>query len=423
MKLISQGWFRLRRIGRQLWVRTSAYAFLALFTAIGSRLVSPFIPDFLVSGIETDAVLSILGVVSSSMLAVTTFSLAVLVSARQSIATNITPRAHHLAAEDKVTQKVLSTFMGAFIYALTAQVLIRTGLYDARAAAVILFVSIVVIGLVVIAILRWIDHLSDLGSITETVAEIERACKPALLAWRSYPALGAQPLDEGSPLPDDAIGTVKSDFSGYVQHIDVARLNEFAEARGDSQIFVFAEVGHLVTAGETLCRFSGDPDPSDLRGAFSFGTTRSFDQDPRYGLIVLSEIAQRALSPAVNDPGTAIFILGRILALLTGDGTPREISDPACQRVFMAPVTPHELLRDGFSPIARDGAGMVEVQIRLQKTLAKLAAQGDPEMAEAAAEEAARAFALAGGALALKQDRDLIRDLAAKAGANMDADG
>ncbi len=51
--------------------------------------------------------------------------------------------------------------------------------------------------------------------------------------------------------------------------------------------------------------------------AFSIGTIRTFDQDPRFGLCVLTEIAERALSPAVNDPGTAIDILGRAVRVLS----------------------------------------------------------------------------------------------------------
>ena len=50
--------------------------------------------------------------------------------------------------------------------------------------------------------------------------------------------------------------------------------------------------------------------------AFTIGAERTFDQDPRFGLCVLAEIASRALSPAVNDPGTAIDVIGRAVRLL-----------------------------------------------------------------------------------------------------------
>lgn len=59
----------------------------------------------------------------------------------------------------------------------------------------------------------------------------------------------------------------------------------------------------------------------------------------RLGIIVLSEIAQRALSPAVNDPGMAISIIDRITVHLVGDGRPEVPEPPTCPR--WAQTLPH----------------------------------------------------------------------------------
>jgi uncharacterized membrane protein len=80
------------------------------------------------------------------------------------------------------------------------------------------------------------------------------------------------------------------------------------------------------------------------------GDGRLYDDDPRFGLVVLSEIAGRALSPGVNDPGTAI---------------------------------------------ARDGAGAVEVAVRLQKALESLACIGNVALRDAAVHHARMALARA----------------------------
>lgn len=58
-----------------------------------------------------------------------------------------------------------------------------------------------------------------------------------------------------------------------------------------------------------------DIDASRIAQAFLLGDVRQFDEDPRFGLIVLSEIASRALFLAVNDPGTAIVIIGTFVRL------------------------------------------------------------------------------------------------------------
>jgi uncharacterized membrane protein len=114
---------------------------------------------------------------------------------------------------------------------------------------------------------------------------------------------------------------------------------------------------------------------SRIRQAFTVADDRAFDQDPRFGLVVLSEIASRALSPAVNDPGTAIAVLEsgtRVLAAMlrldpsSTESLPVRVNVP----LFNFP----DLIDDLFRPIARDGAAIIEVGIRLQKSLAAVAA-------------------------------------------------
>jgi uncharacterized membrane protein len=111
---------------------------------------------------------------------------------------------------------------------------------------------------------------------------------------------------------------------------------------------------------------------STIANAFTINDTRSFEQDPRFGLSVLSEIAERALSPAVNDPGTAIDILGRSVRLLASMAEHR---DPELMfpRIWVPPLKVDDLMDDIFPPIARDGAAIFAVQIRLQKALLALA--------------------------------------------------
>jgi uncharacterized membrane protein len=394
-----------------MWVRTSAFAVLALFAAFSSRAIAPYLPESFVKVLHVDDVLSILSVLSSSMLAVTTFSLGVITATRHAISSGISPRAHKFVSEDPVTQRVLATFMGAFVYALTAQVLLRTGFYQQAASAVILVVTIAVLALVVLAMLGWIEHLTRVGSIPDTVAELEAAMKDAFADWKSRPALGACPIPQDAPVPAGASGRVVSTRAGYIQHIDIGRLNTLAESAGDAEIYIGGGVGAYLFKGDDLCLYSGELDPEALRAAFTLDQTRTYDQDVRFGVIVLSEIAQRALSPAVNDPGTAIYIIDRITGLLADAGQPTEPAPPSCPRVFLRAVTSGDLVADGFNPIARDGAAMVEVQNRLQKAFAALVKHGDSAMAEAAVAASARAADLAEASLTLPADRARVRDL------------
>ncbi|MGK9616954.1 DUF2254 domain-containing protein, partial [Salmonella enterica subsp. enterica] len=88
------------------------------------------------------------------------------------------------------------------------------------------------------------------------------------------------------------------------------------------------------------------------------------------------EIASRALSPAVNDPGTATDVIGRGVRSLTCWGTPKEPAakiDADGQHVYLRGLTVDDLFDDFFAPIARDGAGLVEVDLRMMKALVSLA--------------------------------------------------
>lgn len=107
-----------------------------------------------------------------------------------------------------------------------------------------------------------------------------------------------------------------------------------------------------------------------LTACFTVNDVRSFDRDPRFGASVLTEIASRALSSAINDPGTAIDVLSRSLRILAvWAETEEHRAEPEFPRLYVAPLQLSELFDDLFTLVARDGPGLVEVGVRLQKIL------------------------------------------------------
>ncbi len=155
-----------------------------------------------------------------------------------------------------------------------------------------------------------------------------------------------------------------------------------------------------------------------VRECFAVGGVRSFDQDPRFGASVLTEIASRALSPATNDLGTAIDVIGRTVRLLSVWGekpeTEKEIRYP---NVFVPPILIEDLFDDLFVPIARDGASTVEVGVRLQKAFRTLARFGHEGFAENAKRHSAEALERANAALVVEADKRRIEALARDVGA------
>ncbi|MFA5701289.1 MAG: DUF2254 family protein, partial [Desulfuromonas sp.] len=207
---------------------------------------------------------------------------------------------------------------------------------------------------------------------------------------------------------------------GYVQRVDVSELQAFAE-KAQVRITVEALPGFFSAPGRALAYVTADSgdlsdiDTQRIEKAFLIGDDRKFDEDPRFGLIVLSEIASRALSPAVNDPGTAIAIIGTFVRLFVPWSAPVAEEDRlSCKfdRVEVPEISVRDMFDDAFTAIARDGAGSIEVAGWLQKALHSLASTGDIAMREAAIHHARLALARAESALELPDDLAVVRKLA-----------
>jgi uncharacterized membrane protein len=130
---------------------------------------------------------------------------------------------------------------------------------------------------------------------------------------------------------------------------------------------------------------------------------------------VLSEIASRALSPAVNDPGTAIDVIGRGVRSLTAWGMPEFLDTKhanSCDQVFLHGLNVDDLFDDFFAPIARDGAALIEVDLRFLKALISLA-QVNPGLFRAVcARHADVLLRRAESALTMNEEKQQLRALA-----------
>ena len=418
-------WF-LAQIGRMLWVRATLFTLLGVGAALLATAAQRFWPsDEAALSIGAEAVGSILNILASSMLAVTTFSLTVMVSTYGTATSNITPRATRLLMRDTTTQNVLGTFLGSFLFSLVGIIALHTEVYGERGRMVLFGFTILVIVIIAVTMLRWIDHLTHFGRMEDTTSRVEAVILSALKSRIDNPAIGTTALFDPREIPD-AAKPIHPGMTGYIRHIDIGRLSAWAEAH-DSQIYLICTTGSLVHPLEPMAWVLCDEAdvPKVLADSFSLGAERSFDQDPRFGLQVLAEIASRALSPGVNDPGTAIDVLGRVARLFShwndeADEGTGPMGSMRCARVHVPPMELRDLFDDIFTPIARDGASLVEVQVRLQKTLRMLHQYGGP-FAECAAAHSALALRRAQCAMALDEDKLRIRQLAAQIGGALPA--
>ncbi len=406
-----------RRIRRKIWFSVTLYGLLGLATALAAALMRDVVPESWAAFLGAGSVETILTILASSMLAVTTFSLSIMVATLASAASAATPRATQLLKDDPTTRRVLATFVGAFIFSLVGIIGLQTGLYGSGGRVILFAVTLGVVALIIIDLLRWIAHLADYGRLSDTTARIEAAAVAALGQRMKFPYLGGIRLDAMSQARFDEQGAaVTAKQIGYVQMVDTTALQALAKEI-DAQFAVLVLPGTLVHTNTPLVHVLAPAPLTDaqadcVREAVVVDALRSFDQDPRFAILTLTEIASRALSPAVNDPGTAIDILGRQVRILSlwADGNHEPVQ---FDRLYIPALQLDDLMADAFAPIARDGASIVELQIRLQKALLALAGMDASRFGRVALTQSDRAMALADAALVLDADKAVLRDLCA----------
>lgn len=229
----------MTRILRRLWVRASLYCLVAIATALAAIWIGPILPAAFPSKVGAKAVDAILSIIASSMLAVTTFSLSTLVAATSAAASSATPRATSLLLEDATSQRALSTFLGAFLFSLVGLIALNTELYDDGGRFVLFVATLGLVAIIVVTLLRWIDHLAGLGHMGETIGRVEKAATEAYRAHTHAPFLGGTPAET---VPEGAIA-IRHKRIGYVQHLDMGALSTVAD-EADGDIYVTRRPGH-----------------------------------------------------------------------------------------------------------------------------------------------------------------------------------
>jgi uncharacterized membrane protein len=400
------------RLPEKIWFRAMLFSVGAIAAATAAEWIGPLIPYEADLEIASGSVGDILTILASSMLAVIAFSVSIMVSAYGSATSTATPRTIALMLADDRSQNALSTFLGTFLFSIVGIIGLSAGYYDDRGRIILFFATIAVIVLISGTLINWIQQLSTFGRMNDLIERVEQATSKALRWHGQHPFLNARAPVE---IPQDAVPVRLDIASGVVTSIDMDVLEQAADNHGVT-VHLAIHPGKLIYPARALLYLAGDGacdiDPQPFRDAILIEHDRSFAQDPRFGLVVLSEIASRALSPAVNDPGTAISVLDsglRCFEVLADASV--DVQDAEYSRVHGPAIEIADLFTDFFAKIARDGAALVEVHQRIQLCLLALAQSWPDQFSAAAAEASRNALARALDTIVHKPD---IQDLKAR---------
>ena len=214
---------------------------------------------------------------------------------------------------------------------------------------------------------------------------------------RVYPELSRGPEDPAEKRP--ALGppgrvVLHHGNSAIVLSVDVAAIVGEAE-RSNGVIEFVPQVGDFVASGEALFLvYAGGQDLNEhvLATAVMFGAERTTEQDPTFAFRIIVDIALKALSPAINDPTTAVLAIDQLENLLRLTGQRHLRNDAVEDRsgklrlIFRTPNW-EDFVHLTFSEIRAYGSGNLQIARRMramiQNLLRALPAHRKPAMAMA----------------------------------------
>ena len=365
------------------WCIPLVYALVSIVASFAlPRIEAYWLPEWK-SGISVGSAMAIYSSIASGMIALTGIVFSLMFVMVQFSATAYTPRLVIWLYRDPVLYHGIGVFTATFLYAIAALAWV-----DRRGDGQVPFFS----GWLVVGLLA--------ASVGVFVAMVQRISRLQINSTLAFTAHFARKLIEVMYPPMEAVEADQESLGDFrhwpvtqaltysgppraVQAMDVPRLLALAE-RSDSVIEMVCAVGDTWVESTTLMhvyREHGSPqkpvDEHALRKAVKTGAERTFEQDPKYSIRLLVDIAIRALSPAVNDPTTAVQTLDQLEDLLLRLGRRRlgigVIRDHNGRVRVTIPVPEWEDLLDlALTEIRACGATSTQVMRRMKAMLTDL---------------------------------------------------
>jgi uncharacterized membrane protein len=332
-----------------------------------------------VTGMSVSASTAIFSSIASGMIALTGIVFALAFVMVQFSATAYSPRLVLWIARDPAIYHAMGAFTATFLYSLAALAWVdrsgsgNTPFFSSWLGILLLLMSV---GLFV----SLVQRLSVLG--VDSMLVFTAAHGRAAIESLYRPGSERAAVDASAIRQTPATQIVKHcGTQSTIQALDVEGLTAIAAANG-AVIEVVPAVGDVLVDAAVLLRVHGAGRPigeEALRAGVRFGNERTFEQDPKYAIRLLVDIAIRALSPAVNDPTTAVQALDHIGDLLVRLGRcDLDIStfrdEAGAVRVLAPCPTWEDFVALAFDEIRFCGAGSVQVMRRMHALIDDLLA-------------------------------------------------
>lgn len=332
-------------------------------------------------GMSVASAQATLSAVASGMMALTGIVFALAFVMVQFSAIAYSPRLVAWFGRDPVLFHALGLFTATFFYAIGTLAWIDRG-GDGRVPLFSVVLVTVLLILSMMAFAKLVQRLNDiqitnvLHFVGQQGREVIRAMFPRLdtpggatpESWRAaVEAIQQRPVTQTLHYSGEPQTVARFQISALVRQAQAA----------DAVIVMECAVGDTLVEDTLLLRVHGGQPPlaeAPLRRAIQAARERTFEQDPKYPLRLLVDIAIKALSPAINDPTTAVQALDQIEDLLHRLG--RRALDAGCMmddrgdlRLIFPTPSWEDYLSLAFDEIRQYGASSVQVMRRLRSAL------------------------------------------------------
>ncbi|WP_449538703.1 DUF2254 domain-containing protein [Ferdinandcohnia sp. Marseille-Q9671] len=355
-----------------------------------NEAIQHFLPDVLF----TDIVLArtILSTISASLLTITTITFSTILVVLTTYLSNFSPRTLQNFITNHSTQRVLGVFVGGFVYSIILLLVIEDAGPGNRyivSSFAILFsiICLFVFVYFIHHVTNWIQVSNLIYNITQSTAKRIEEDLSDLKDVNEDP-----PWDdwEGEEIKHISPQKFKINQVGYIQFIDIKGLVEQA-TKDDSIIRIERNINDFIdeqTVVLSVWNTNNNAPLMDYEKFISVASKQSPFNSIELGMTKIVEIAVRALSPAVNDPNTAINCidnLGRLLIRLSQKHLPKSYFNDQYRnlRVICEQPTFSDYLYQSFSQVFHYGVHDISILLAIIRTLTTIADSSTPHLRNA----------------------------------------
>lgn len=308
----------------KLYVRNSIWVFPVVNIAAGLVAVALLNRIDHALGWElnlgTDTARIVLGTVAASMFTLVVVSSSAILVVVQLASAQLTPRIITLVYRSRIRKFCISAFAFTFTFSVGALVRIETSvpLLTSYAAAYGFLINLALFIYFIDGMGKSLRPGAALHVVGIAGRDVIQSVYPSGL--RKDQPLISKPLEI---LKRDPSRLILNEVDGVVLAFDLRGLKALAE-NANCLIELVPQVGDFIAAGDPLFRiFDGGETISEvtLRHSIALGQERTLEQDPTYAFRIIVDIASKALSPAINDPTTAVLAIDQIHHLLRNVGS------------------------------------------------------------------------------------------------------